>query len=377
MIFHIAGLPWADFTSQFLTCAYTQKVIKFSRMMMDRGHKVYLYGGAKNEAPCTKHFTIFTPADRAKWFGKSKKKNHFDSVGSSQVIWDMNHPCWVTSNARMIEICRKTMKAKTDIICILAGHCQRALADAFPANISCEPFVGYTGFFTPFRAFESQAWRHFVYGKMNQENGTWLDTVISAYIDPAEFPYINKGNGDYLLFLGRLVTRKGVTVASDIAKQAGMKLKIAGPGALEVLPGMIRAEEFTLFGKHVEYCGVANQKQRAKLIAGAKAVLMPTYFLEPGGNVCGESLMCGTPVIAPDWGCMSELIHNDFNGFKFQNLPEAVAAVKRCDAFDNQAIRAHAIHNFSLEATAPKFERWFSNLLSIYTHNWDGSPLKK
>lgn len=53
MRFHLPAFPHTETTAKYVNCAFTQKVVKFSKMMMARGHEVFLYGGATNDAPCT------------------------------------------------------------------------------------------------------------------------------------------------------------------------------------------------------------------------------------------------------------------------------------------------------------------------------------
>ncbi len=371
MRFHVPGLPWAEFTKDYTTCAYTFKVVKFAKMMMAHGHEVILYGGERNETPCTEHFQVVTQAERKQWFGGGWDKQHL----FTGITWDETHPCWRTMNERVILKIQQQCVDSKDFICCLAGCCQMQIAQAFPGMIVCEPFIGYEGIFSKFHAFESYAWMHYLYGKQNRPNGEWYDTVIHAYADKDDFPHLNTGKGDYLLFLGRLVQRKGLEVASQIAERTGIPLKIAGPGATLSRPGMLQSGEVTITGNHFEYLGAVGPQQRAELMADARAVLMPTYYIEPGGNVAAETAMCGTPLICTDWGCMTEQVVDGETGFRFRTLKEGIAAVEQASNLNAGTIRQHALDNFSLEATYPKFERWFRNLNSLWTENWDGTPL--
>jgi glycosyltransferase involved in cell wall biosynthesis len=81
-------------------------------------------------------------------------------------------------------------------------------------------------------------------------------------------------------------------------------------------------------------------------------------------------MACGTPVIASDFGVASETVREGVSGFRFRLLRDAVSAVERCSDMRPQDIRDYAIDNYSLEAIAPKFSKWFDDLQTLFQKGW-------
>jgi hypothetical protein len=52
------------------------------------------------------------------------------------------------------------------------GRYQKPIADALRNIWVVEPGIGYEGVFSQFRAFESYAWMHFIYGMTGQHDGS-------------------------------------------------------------------------------------------------------------------------------------------------------------------------------------------------------------
>ncbi len=55
MRFHVVSLPHTQTTTEYTSCAFTEKVRRFCIMMKSMGHEVYLYSGEYNQAPCDEH----------------------------------------------------------------------------------------------------------------------------------------------------------------------------------------------------------------------------------------------------------------------------------------------------------------------------------
>lgn len=349
MRFHVCALPHTNTTKEFLACAYTAKVINFCRMMKERGHTVFLYGGEANEAPCDEFITVVKESDRVLHVGNK----HF-----TEAPFDHTLPFWQKANNSTVEAI-KVRAQKEDFICVIGGVAQQPIAAALPHMMAVEFGIGYGGVFSKYRVFESYAWMHMVYGAQSDGNphradGNWWDEVIPGYLDPDMFPFSNEKE-DYYLFIGRLVDRKGYAIAADVCKVLDKKLVVCGQGVPP--PG-------------VDYRGVVGPEERGKLMSKAKAVFVPTLYVEPFANVHVEAMTCGTPVITTDWGVFTETVVNGFNGYRCRSMGEFVEAAMNVHRFDYSTIRNHAIANYSLKVIAERYENYFNRLLTLWGDGW-------
>ncbi|PKD17689.1 glycosyl transferase [Salegentibacter salinarum] len=182
----------------------------------------------------------------------------------------------------------------------------------------------------------------------NSDRNKELDYLATIYhgLDPENFTF--RGNKEnYLLYFGRIHPDKGAHAAIEIAKKAGLPLKIAG---------LIQDEAYFnseikpfIDNENIQYLGNVGPEVRDKLLGNAKALLHPIFFEEPFGLSVVEAMMCGTPVTAFERGSMPELIEEGKTGFLTENIAEAVLAVKALDKIKPEACRALAVKKFSLD----------------------------
>jgi len=360
---HLIALPHTQTTEAFSSCAYTQKVRKFIKMIRAEGYWVTLYGPEVNDVTVNEHVIVVREHERAGWFGDG-----FDTV-LTPFNWDTREKYWRTSNLRTIKAIRERAQP-TDLLLPTAGSCQEPIANSVPHLTCAEWAVGYHGIFAQHRAFESSAWMHYIYGQRNITNGHFYDRVIPNFFDPDDFPNCGKGDGCYLLFLGRLVQRKGLHVAAQIAERLGTKLVIAGPGAVDHGPGYVNSPEVGVRG-NVEYVGEVGIQQRAELLEGAEALLCPTLYLEPFGGVAVEAMLAGTPAVSTDFGAFRETVETGVTGYRFSTLREGVEAVEKARQLDRSSVRARALERYSLETVGPMFSSWFENLDGLWGEGWN------
>lgn len=350
MRLHVAALPHTSVTPEYFSCAYTAKVYFFCRMMMERGHEVYLYGGPESTAPCTEHIPCVTEKCRAEHVGDK----HFTSAS-----FDYTLPFWRNFNDNVIAGIKKNRLSQKDFICVIGGYAHKQIADAFPDMITVEFGVGYPGTFTKFRVFESYAWMHMVYGAAHPHaagdaDGNWWDAVIPGYLDPAMFPF-SAEKDDYYLFIGRLVDRKGYRIAADVCFDIGAKLVVAGQGTPPL---------------GTEYVGVVGPEERGRLMSRAKAVFVPTIYIEPFGNVNVEAQACGTPVITTDWGAFTETVEHGVTGFRCRTFGDFKRAAEAAPSLDPYVIRERAVNKYSLDVIGKQYEDYFMRLMHLWDDGW-------
>lgn len=357
MRIHVVALPHVRLgTPNTHLCAYSGKILKFVRMM-GKHHNLVVYAPESDPIGDCEMVDCLSDIHRKKIFGED----------------DANRlPAWPTDEQFSIFNHRVTCALRRnylpgDIVLLSAGYSHRSIVHGFPEARYCEPFCGYEGVLggNIFAAFESYSHMSHVYRKWGVNDMRWYDCVIPPFVDIDEFPHVNNGTGDYLLFVGRLIPRKGPHIALEIAKRCGMKLVVAGAGG-RIEGGVLYGQDVQLEGD-IEYVGPVGIQERAKLMAGAKAFLCPTIYFEPGGNVAIEAQMCGTPVIAPDSGVFAETVKHQVTGFHFRMLRDAVKAVEACAFLSPPTIREITYNDFSLAAIRPKYEKWFNDLQTLST----------
>jgi glycosyltransferase involved in cell wall biosynthesis len=109
----------------------------------------------------------------------------------------------------------------------------------------------------------------------------------------------------YALVVSRLAREKGVDVAIDACRIAGMPLRIAGAGP-ELAALQARAR-----GADVRFLGAVTPDELAALRAGAAIALAPSRSAETFGLAVAEAMAAGVPVLASRVGALPELLDDE------------------------------------------------------------------
>jgi glycosyltransferase involved in cell wall biosynthesis len=352
MRFHVLALPHTVTRKDYSACAFTQKVLKWCKMMTLRGHTVYHYGHKDSEVICTEHIPVTFNEDLEKAYGSYDWKKTFFKHNTG------DHAHQIFNQRAIIEVGKR--KQKNDFILCFWGYAHRPIFQAHPELIPVEPGIGCTNEpCCPQNIYESYSVMNQVYGKYNR-SPHWYDAVIPNYFDPEDFEY-NEKPKDYFLFVGRIISSKGIGIAVDVARNLGVKLLVAGQGDLASIVGSVPP--------HVEVIGYVEPKERCELMKNAKALFAPTHFNEPFGGVMVEALFCGTPIITSDWGGFAENNLHGVTGYRCRTMEQFEWAARNIDKISRKACRDWAVNNFSLDRIALMYEEYFETLLKIY----DGS----
>lgn len=222
-----------------------------------------------------------------------------------------------------------------------------------------EPYIAYdhTAVFAPYKVFVSYATMHMYYGlKGMLMSPSWYDAVISNGFDPNEFDY-NENKKDYILYFGRVIESKGIHLAIQATEKVEKKLIIAGPGSLSTLG-------YSKIPDHVTCVGLCDADQRKILMRDAAAIIGPTYYVEPFGNMIIEGYLSGTPAITTDWGGFTETVVNGVTGYRCRDFKEFVYALTNLDKIDPKVCKKWAIDNYSEDVVYPRLHEYFQKILA-------------
>lgn len=361
--FHVLGIPHTRTNLDYTACAYTQKAYKFCKMMRARGHYVIHYGVEGSNPDCDENVVVVSNEIYNKVYGDHDFHSKFFK-------YDMNDECYQTFFKNTIAEINKRKKPN-DIILPFWGAGCRPICDAFPDLIVIEPGIGYgSGMWSQFKIFESYAIYHAYCGLsavLNCQQNNY-DVVIPNYFDINDFEFNNNQDSrlnsedPYFLYIGRVYDGKGVNIAIEVCNYLGVKLKVAGQ----------LDENYANYKwpKNIEFLGYVGTKERSDLMKNAIASFLPSQYLEPFGGVQIENLLCGTPTITSDWGGFVENNINGITGYRCRTFDDYVTAAKCClkGKIDYNKCREQGL-KFSLEAIAPKYEKYFQDVLNLFTGN--------
>ncbi len=183
---------------------------------------------------------------------------------------------------------------------------------------------------------------------------TWAGTVHHG-LAPERFAFAPEP-GDYLAFLGRLSPEKQPDVAVEVAKQSGLRLRIAAKIDAADREYFDRVLAPLLDHPLIEFVGEISDEDKSAFLGGARALLFPIDWPEPFGLVMLEAMACGTPVIARPCGSVAEIVRSGVSGFLGDSVSDLVDAVRRLETFDRAGCRRDFERRFSVARMVDDYE---------------------
>jgi glycosyltransferase involved in cell wall biosynthesis len=169
--------------------------------------------------------------------------------------------------------------------------------------------------------------------------------------------------GGYLAFLGRISPEKGLDRAIEIAKRAGMPLKIAAKIDRADEEFFVDVIKPLLDDPLIEFIGEIGYPDKNDFLANAYALLFPINWPEPFGLVMIEAMACGTPVVAFPGGSVIEVLQDGVTGFVVPDVSAAVEALDCIPRLDRLHIRLCFEQRFSATRMAKDYVAIYKRLL--------------
>ncbi|WP_116995631.1 glycosyltransferase family 4 protein [Desertimonas flava] len=200
-----------------------------------------------------------------------------------------------------------------------------------------------------------------------------ISAVIHHGIDPASFPF-GRGDGGYVMFLGRMHPDKGAHRAIVAARRAGKRLVIAAK-MWEPNEHRFFAERVApLLGDDAVYVGEVGGQRKLDLLAGAEALVNPIRWPEPFGLVMIEALACGTPVLTFASGAAPEIVSHGHTGYLCADVAEMTVALNRIDGISRFACRARVEKHFSTDRMVDDHLRLYHEVIAIRRRGGKPTP---
>jgi len=377
--------PWHVILNPDLqsTCAFGMKAYKLSAMMQPLGYECFEYSNEGSMSACINKVQMLTKEEHALFYPPlppTRAQGEYAVIGT---------PGWELFDRRLRAALTLNVN-NGDIICHVFGRAHLSVVDAFPQAIHVETGVGYPDKpFGAFRIFESTVWRSYLWGRDDIDkdafgtkgNNRYYSYVIPNSWDVNEWPYCEKPEGDYVLFMSRIDPCKGLTIITDIiransddAKNGKAKLLewvFAGQGDFDKhIMQPIMQDRDSSWPLSVKHLGPVYGMERAKLTGNARCMILPTQYVEPFGGAILEGQMTGCPSVTVDYGCFTETVEHGVTGYRCNTLGDYLAAIEACRHLDRKQVSEIARNRFSLETVGKMYDRAFKELYDLNGPGW-------
>lgn len=189
-----------------------------------------------------------------------------------------------------------------------------------------------------------------------------IDHVIPNGIEVERF-YSNRHRANYAVVMSRICPEKGIPLAIDAAERAGCQLTIAGTvfeyrEHREYFESMIRPK----LGGRIRFIGPIGGDRKAKLLAGARCLLIPSLAPETSSLVAMEAMAASTPVIAFHAGALPEIVDHGRTGFLVNGADEMAEAIAKIGTIFRATCRLECERRFSAKRMMEQYFDLYTSL---------------
>jgi glycosyltransferase involved in cell wall biosynthesis len=189
---------------------------------------------------------------------------------------------------------------------------------------------------------------------------SWLATVYHG-LAPDVCPFNPGPRGGYFAFLGRVSPEKGLRRAIEIARRAGVRLRIAAKIDPADEP-FFRGRIAPLLGGAIEFIGELAERDKPAFLGQAAGLLFPIDWPEPFGLAMIEAMACGTPVLAWRNGAVPEVVDDGVTGYIVDSIEAAVAKVPALAALERGQVRRRFEVRFTVARMARDYLHVYRSL---------------
>ena len=352
MKLHLIGIFHTITKPEYSHCAFTGRVMRFGKMMIPYGYEVIEYSNEGAESEATEHVVILT---KDEFEPLKEKMNYSPPHGEASMDSDIYRAFCAKLNQ---ELAKRVQPG--DIVCHPFGHAHGYLDQLLPYAKHVEIGIGYPTCHFPLRVYETYTWWAWHQGKDQQAGNAYQWVCPMGYdIDDWE---VKRNHGEYLLYFGRIVECKGLYTVKEIAKHVDMPVIMCGAGD----PTPFLDESIP----NLTYKPPVTGTDRSELLGNAYAMLMPTAYTEPFGGAGVEGMLCGTPLLASDFGAFSETVEHGFNGFRCKTLGDWLHAFSNVARLHRPSIADDARDKYSLENVGAQMDRIFRQIDNLSDKGW-------
>ena len=342
-------------------------------MMRPLGYRVVEYANSGSESQADEKVEILPESD---FQGKAPQVGMSVRTPFGAEMWRQFGPTlWQAFDTVLTAELAARVKPG-DFVAHTFGSSHAHLVADLPQAIHVELGVGYPDApFGAFRVYESDAWRHYHWGGADWSGAAYPDKdrslswVVPMSFDVSEWP-VGPGDGGYALFAGRMVPDKGLHTlwrllvdVPDLVVHAVGSPTSELQGFYRVLPEDAR--------KRLVFRGRVTGSARAEVYGKAFCCLMPTLYAEPFGASGVEAMLCGTPLVASDWGAFRENVAarpgaaTGLGGIVCRTAAEFAGAVRFERSAERNIVAAYARQRFDMHRAAAQYDEILTELAAL------------